>query len=119
MFIRANRRAFSAVERFRSMETVRATLFHTYQTVVGVLTFAHTRAICVWSAVRVALVAEPMSLTSLRSVAYLSLVIAGGGWGANLKGEVIANGKTVGYCVKPAAVLGAIGCQLPGAVVKT
>ena len=49
---------------------VRATLFQTKRKLVGVPTFAQSRATCVWSAVRVVLVAEPISLTSLKALVY-------------------------------------------------
>jgi 5-formaminoimidazole-4-carboxamide-1-beta-D-ribofuranosyl 5'-monophosphate synthetase len=83
IFSKANNRAFSTVVVLRSMATVRATLFQTNQTVVGVLTFAQSCATFVWSAVRVVLLAAPSSLTSLKEAAYSSLVKAGGGFGAN------------------------------------
>src|SRR5687767_8353037 len=117
MFIKANNLAFSTVVLLRETATVRATLFQTNQMLVGVLTFAHSCATFVWSAVRVALVAEPSSFTSFRDAAYSALVSAGGGFGANCVPEVVANGITAGNCVKPAGA--GAGCQFPGVAGKT
>src|SRR5688572_5808606 len=79
MFVSAKSRDVSTVVKPRDSDTVRATLFQTNRKFVGVPTFAQSRATSDWSAVRVALVTEPISLTSFKSAAYRALVIAGGG----------------------------------------
>src|SRR5438105_146993 len=75
------------------------------------------RAVCVWSAVRVVLVALPSDWTWARASAYAWLVRAGGPAGRNSLPEVMANGVTFGHCGSRAGAkaLG-VGCQSPGFV---
>src|SRR5690348_4339523 len=55
-------------------------------------------AVSVCQAVRTVLVALPIALISLKSLAYCALVRAGGGGGRNWPGEVIAHGVIVANC---------------------
>src|SRR2546426_5596931 len=74
------------------------------------------RAICVCSAVRVELVALPISLTSLKSLVYWSLAKSGGPAGRNCEGEAIANGVTQAIWGNTAArKSGGVGRHCPGA----
>src|SRR6185312_4481809 len=76
--------------------------------------------ICVCSAVRVVLVAEPRLSTSLIAAAYALLVSAGGGAGRNWSPLSSTNGVTCPQVVKTGVgKLGGVGRKSPGAVPGT
>src|SRR4030088_2593083 len=121
-FRSANRRAVSMGDNPRSMATSRATLFQIPHGGVAVepgapvgATAAHSHAISVCSTVRSPLSDFPIRFTSLKSVAYRSLVNVGGGGGRNWVGVSSAIGVTVGTCVNAArGKFGGVDCQRPG-----
>src|SRR5262245_50723223 len=114
MSISANSRAFSVMDSPRCSATSWAMRFHTWALVSG---NRHTRAIWVWSAVRVVEVALPSDLTSLKAAAYSALSRAGGGPGRNWEELSTANGVTSETWALAAAVRsGGVGCHWPGSV---
>src|SRR5262245_35420156 len=76
---------------------------------------AQNRAMLVWSAVRVLLVAAPIAFTSFKAAAYLLLVSAGTLCGVNCDALCIAKGVTSGQLGNSAAAnAGGVGIQSPG-----
>jgi hypothetical protein len=73
-------------------------------------------AMAVWSAVRVALLAEPNSLTSLKAAVYAALGRAGGASGRNGSVPGMANGLTSGQCGSRPVAPGDVGRHWPIAV---
>ena len=94
----ANSRAFSSSVLPCCSATIWAMRFRWPGGVAVPAPLAQNRAMAVWSAVRVALVAEPSSLTSLKAAVYSALSSAGGAAGRNWSPLVMANGVTSGQC---------------------
>ncbi len=113
-FMNANSRADSSSDRPRERVKSRATLFQITKTLVLVMTPANNCAVWVSVAVRVALVRDPISFTSLKSVAYRSLVSSGCRGVMNCVIDFIEKGTAAGICDNPGCPPGAAGCHMPG-----
>src|SRR5262245_10475421 len=114
--IKANSRAFSSSVLPCASATVWAIRIQWPGGVEVPVLLAQNRAILVWSAVRVALVADPISLTSRKLAVYSGLSNAGGPLGSrNCDPLVIAHGVTNRQFGKSgAANAGGVGIQSPG-----
>src|SRR5688572_21230003 len=116
-FRSANRRAFSARLVPAETATCWAIWFHHHGALFGAATPCQNRAASIWSAVRVALLREPSSLTWFKASVYSALVSAGGGGGRNCEPLCSAKGVTKGqWGLAGGPKAGGVGCQSPGAV---
>ena len=106
----ANRRALSTIFKFWLAASVQKIRFQS-----AIAWSCQKIAASVWSAVRVMLVSEPSSLTSLKSSAYSGLVSALGPSVRSISALGTMNGRTFPtHAAGSVAKFGGVGCQIPG-----